>query len=53
MSDFNMVNVDPQSQIGKSVDTTKLRMLSLDIKDFTAFLPILKELQNTSSKILK
>jgi hypothetical protein len=28
-------------------------MLTLDVKDFTAFLPILKELQNTSSKIVK
>lgn len=53
MSDFNMVNVDPQNNVGKSVDTTKLRMLELDERDFTEFLPVLKELQLTSSKILK
>lgn len=53
MSDFNMVNVESQSQIGKSVDTTKMHMLSLDLKDFNQFLPVIKELQITSSKILK
>ncbi len=53
MSDFNMVNVESQSQIGKSVDTTKMHMLSLDLKDFNQSLPVIKELQITSSKMLK
>jgi hypothetical protein len=39
--------------VGKSVDTTKMLMLALDIRDFTDFLPVLKELQITSNKILK
>lgn len=53
MNDFNMVNVESQGQVGKSVDTIKLVHLKTDIRDHHEFLPVLKELQNTSSKVVK
>lgn len=53
MNDFNMVNVESQSQVGKSIDNIKLVHLKMDIQDHNEFLPVLKELQNTSSKVVK
>lgn len=53
MNDFNMVNVESQGQVGKSVDNIKLLHLRMDIRDHHEFLPVLKELQLTSSKVLK
>lgn len=53
MNDFNMVNVESQSQVGKSIDTIKMMNLKMDLHDYSNLLPTLKDLQNTSNKILR
>jgi hypothetical protein len=53
MADFNMVNVDSQGQVGKTVDNTNLNILKRDIRDYQELCPILKSLQQSTSKILK
>ena len=48
-----MVNVESQGQVGKSLDTVKLLHLARDLQDHHQFLPVLKELQLTASKVVK
>ena len=35
MNDINLVNVDPQGQVGKSIDTIKIGILDMDIKNYS------------------
>jgi hypothetical protein len=53
MYDFNMVNVESEGHNGKSVETIKLKHLKMDVRDYNELLPVLKDLQNTSSRIVK
>lgn len=53
MSDFNMVNVEAQGQVGKSIDTVKLLHLAKDAQDHQQLLPVLKELQLASGRVVK
>lgn len=53
MHDFNLVNVESQSQVGKSMEASKNSVIHMDIKDYSSLIPFIKQVQNDTNKILK
>ena len=53
MLDFNLVNVESQSQVGKTMEASKNAAINMDIKDYSTLIPLIKQVQNDTNKILK
>ena len=53
MHDFNLVNVESQSQVGKTIEACKNAAINMDIKDYSSLIPLIKQVQNDTNKILK
>ena len=51
MADFNIINVEPQTQ--RKHTSTQSAMFKIDFKDLSKLVNPLKDLQSHSSKILK
>ena len=53
MHDFNLVNVESQSQDGKTIEACNNAAINMDIKDYISLIPLIKQVQNDTNKILK